>query len=227
MLLTRSTCTASLIVAGVLCAMLFSPNSHCQAQHRRFVPGQELGRFLGFGHGAGYHCSNPGQNTDYYNPYSAHNSLLISANEPYNGIAQGYSNFDSTTVPHSSYTGQNQSQYSVFDSLPGQTVRPSFEPAVDRTQKKRAATTFEPDLDFETDADFESGSDFESDSDLDSASGFDSPSTLGESNQFDGNEMTSDGDGGFDALKDSFDDVQADEEQSLKTDAFGEDSFLD
>ena len=222
MLLTRSTLIPSLTLAVALFAVLSSLTSECQAQQRRFVPFQEINRFLGVFQGAGYHCANPGQNTDYYNPYSAHNSRLVYPNEPARGVGQGYMLFDADSVPHSSYTGRDQSQHSVFESLPGQTVQPNFEPAVDRTKKKQD-TDFDSNLDFDADSDFEADSDFDSD--------FDEPSTLKTKDSFDSDEMesedlASEGDGGFDTLKENFDDIQDKNELPPNPDAFGEDGFL-
>ena len=214
MLLTRSTRIATLTIAVVLFAVLLSLTSECQAQRRRFVPGQQTGRFLGVFQGPGYHCADAGQNTDYYNPYSAHNSKLIYPNAPQHGL-QGYSLFDADSVPHSNYTGRNNGQHSVFESLPGQSVQPLFEPAVDRTKKKRQAA----ESDFDADSDFESDNDFES--------GFDQPSALKASDNSDDEELESDNDGGFDMLKENFDEIQSQNELPPNPDAFDEDSFLE
>ena len=228
MLLNRSTRITTLTIAVVLFAVLSSLTSECQAQRRRFVPGQELGRFLGVFQGPGFHCANPGQNTDYYNPYSAHNSQLIYPNEPQLNLNRGYSLFDADSVPHSSYTGRDNGQHSVFETLPGQTVQPIFEPAIDRTKKKRQDAGFGSDSDFDTDSDFES----DSDSDFESDDDFDSPSTLKTSDSFDAEEtesddLASDNDGEFDMLKENFDDIQDKNELPPNPDAFEEDGFLE
>ncbi len=219
MLLTRSSRIATLTIAVVLFAVLSSLTSDCQAQRRRFVPGQELGRFLGIGHGAGYHCANAGQNTDYYNPYSAHNSMLTFSSYPDNGYIGGYSSFDSDTVPHASYTNRGQNQHSVFESLPGQTVQPRFEPAVDRTRKKRNEADFDPDLDSANELDFDPDEDFDDESDFGSSSksDFDSPSILGGLDDVKAQELAGEGDGDFDSLKSTFDELQRDESTSPKS----------
>jgi hypothetical protein len=211
MLVTGSSRIAKLTIAVFLFAVLSSLTSQCQAQRRRFVPGQELGRFLGLGHGAGYHCANPGQNTDYYNPYSAHNSMLTAGNAPYYGHGGGYSNFQSDTIPHSSYTGRGQDSHSVFESLPGQTVQPIFEPAVDRTKKREEEESFDSDsdLDFDSDDDFDDESNFGSTSKSD----FDSPSRLDRLEDL-GEDFADEGDGGFDSLKSDFDDIRGGDDDS-------------
>ena len=230
MLLTRSSRIATLTIAVVLFAVLSSLASDCQAQRRRFVPGQELGRFLGIGHGAGYHCANPGQNTDYYNPYSAHNSMLTASSYPEQGYIGGYSSFESDVVPHASYTNRDPGQHSVFESLPGQAVQPRFEPAVDRTQKKREEADFDGDVDADNDLDFDPDDDFEDESSFGSRSksDFDSPSTLDNSalDNTDGigdQDLAGEGDGDFDSLKNSFDKIQRDEASSVDVG----DGFLD
>ena len=212
MLVTRSSRIATLTISVVLFAVLSTLTSDCQAQRRRFVPGMEIHRFLGIYHGAGYHCAHAGQSTDYYNPYSAHNSRLIAGNAPYNGYGRGYPSFDAVTVPHSSYTSRDQSQHSVFEALPGQTVQPRFEPAEDRTQKQKDDAAFDPGLDvgndsvFDPDEDFE---DFDTESDFGSSSksDFDSPSTLDEFDSFDAEDLAAEGEGDFDSLKSDFEDI--------------------
>jgi len=183
---------------------------------------------LGIGHGAGFHCANAGQNTDYYNPYSAHNSALTAGYDHYNGNYQGYASFDSDTVAHSSYTGRDQDQHSVFESLPGQTVQPKFEPAVDRTRKKKQEATFDPDFGFDNDSDFDEDEEFDEASEFGSTSksDFDLPSKL---DDYKAADLASEGEGGFDQLKSNFDDVQdAAETQLKKSPAVGEEStFLD
>lgn len=207
MLVTRSSRISALTIAVILFAVLSSLTAECQAQRRRWIPGQEVHRFLGLYHGAGYHCSNPGQNTDYYNPYSAHNSTLTAGYDPYNGYGQGYSSFDTGGVPHSSYTSRDQGQHSVFESLPGQTVQPRFEPAVDRTRKKKDEDDFN--LDSDDGSDFDPDEDFDDESEFGSSSRseFDTPSTLDELEDF-VEDSADGGDGDFDALKSNFDDLK-------------------
>ncbi len=45
---------------------------------RSFRPVQRLDRWLGVGNGPGYNWQNPGPDSSYYNPWSAHNSSLVS-----------------------------------------------------------------------------------------------------------------------------------------------------
>ena len=212
MLLTGSSRIASssriapLTITIVLLAVLSSLTSDCQAQRRRFVLGQEVGRFLGVYHGPGYHCANPGQNSDYYNPYSDHNSRMTTGNYPLNRSQGGFSNFDTDSVPYRSYTNRDQNQHSVFESLPGQTLQPKFEPAVDRNRKKSDAD-FDSDFNSNSDLDFDPVEDFENESGSGSRtkSNVDSFSTL---DDLDSKELAGENDGDFDALKSTFDDIQ-------------------
>ena len=111
--------------------------SESQAQlFRRHTPGQELGRFLGLGYGNGYHCRTPGPQADYYNPWSAKNSHLVSRYNtgPFSNLNTGYAVGGTRGyVPHSVYAGSQPSPgESVFESLPGQSVKPTFEPVPER-----------------------------------------------------------------------------------------------
>lgn len=64
-------------LALVCVSSVFSSVS--SAQHVFHQPVLRSFRLLGEGYGpSGYHFCNPGPNVDYYNPYSAHNSMLIS-----------------------------------------------------------------------------------------------------------------------------------------------------
>ncbi len=226
MLLTSSTRFVISTVAVTLFAALAPLSPECDAQHRRLVFGQELGRFLGVGHGGGYHCANAGQNTGYYNPYTEHNSMLMSAYETGHRNITGYPALNTDAVDHGSYTGHDKKQHSVFESFPGRAVRPSFEPAVDRTQKKSEEAT--PDNDFDPDSDFEPDNDFKSDSDFGSDNDFDSPSKLDRMNELKPKAMA-DQDAGFDALKDNFDDIQESKGSGLRTEIedFDGSSFLE
>ena len=116
------------IATALLLTTVFSSTS--DAQWRGFrQPGQNVVRWLGHGYSAGYHSQTPGPNSDYYNPYSVHNSLLIS--QQGGGYASdSYSYFgyqpegasSSSDAPNGTGPGpQNQG---------GQLITPSFEPAV-------------------------------------------------------------------------------------------------
>ena len=73
--------TICLAAAGLL-SVVFA--DQCQAQlGRGHQPIQRPGRFLGLGYGIGYHHCNPGPDTSYYNPWSRHNSMLISNSPEY------------------------------------------------------------------------------------------------------------------------------------------------
>ena len=68
-----------LLVSALLLTTVFSSVSSAQ-RLRSGLQGQRRPlRILGHGWSAGYHWRNPGPNSDYYNPYSAHNSMLKSS----------------------------------------------------------------------------------------------------------------------------------------------------
>lgn len=60
-------------LAGLLVVTVFSSVGAAQVRKR-----QPVLRWMGQGFGDGYHQCNRGPNSDYYNPYSTHNSLLHS-----------------------------------------------------------------------------------------------------------------------------------------------------
>ena len=115
---------------ALFACMTSESESHAQLFRRQ--AGQELGRFLGIGYGNGYHCRTPGPNTDYYNPYSYHNSHLVSHHQQGSNFGHRYNatgGMDQNYVPHAVYSGTGNDGYSVFESVPGQTLTPTFEPA--------------------------------------------------------------------------------------------------
>lgn len=182
--------------------------SEAQAQRFRRPPGQEIGRFLGLGYGNGYHCRTPGPHTDYYNPYSAHNSYLISRNQTggrYSNISTGYAMGGMNgSISHSEYTATQSDGYSVFESLPGQTVSPSFEPV--KKQKSR----FQRDLE---ERDFEDELNLDED---DNAEDDDFRSRLGDEQDSAVNrEQEEDESGAFESLKERFDSLDS-EGDSIK-----------
>jgi hypothetical protein len=72
---------------------------NCQAQcHPWKQPGQKALRWLGGGWSAGYHGENPGYDSRYYHPYSAHNSTLISP---------GMQSYPHLASPHNAYYDLN------------------------------------------------------------------------------------------------------------------------
>ena len=113
----------------VVCAGFALP---CQAQNtfRR----QRGLRWLGQGFGDGYHRKNPGYDTSYYNPYSAHNSLLISQSPEYQAIRPVPTNQELPRrffngVPFSAYAAPPQLN-PAFQTMPGQQFQGSFSPSV-------------------------------------------------------------------------------------------------
>ncbi len=71
-----------LLLSGTVLLTLLG-SSPVSAQWRGIrSPAQMVLRNLGHGFGPGYHSRTPGPNSDYYNPYSAHNSMLISQMGP-------------------------------------------------------------------------------------------------------------------------------------------------
>ena len=104
----------------------------CQAQNtfRR----QRGLRWLGQGFGDGYHRQNPGYDTSYYNPYSAHNSLLLSQSPEYMAARPVPTNQELPRrffngVPFSAYAAPPQLNQSL-QTLPGQQFQGSFSPSI-------------------------------------------------------------------------------------------------
>ena len=149
-------------------------------------PVHRVGRFLGNGYSAGYHHCNPGPDVGYYNPYSAHNSYLVSQSPEY--LAQ-YGNHD-RRVWMRQHGGQfSQAGYmngaGYGQALPGVTVDAEFEPAERDADDGREEADASEDNDFTPDDN--------DPADDDSSDGFDSDDDSGEL-------------GGFSDLRDSTDD---------------------
>lgn len=191
-------------IVAIIGSSLIESESH--AQYFRRPPGQELGRFLGLGYGNGYHCRTPGPQADYYNPYSAHNSYLVSRNQTtgrYSNMNTGYAIGGlNGSIPHSEYTATQPRGYSVFEDLPGQTVSPSFEPV---NQQK---SQFQRDLEER---------DFEDELDLDETAGDDDDfsSRLRDEQDSAIDREQEDNSGAFESLKERFDSLDS-EGSSLK-----------
>ncbi len=191
-------------LTAILGCLIVESESH--AQHfRRRPPGQELGRFLGLGYGNGYHCRTPGPQTDYYNPYSAMNSHLVSRYQD----AGGYSNLNTGyavgggAVPHSVYTGTSNEGHSVFESVPGQTMTPSFEPVPERKPQFRRDLE---ERDFEDELDLEDNATDEGDTNED---GFGSRLRDDQESAINRELEDEEGDGGFDALRDNIENLDS------------------
>ena len=117
------------LAALVVCGSFAMP---CQAQNtfRR----QRALRWLGQGFGDGYHRLNPGYDTSYYNPYSAHNSLLLSQTPEYMAARPVPTNQELPRrffngVPFSAYAAPPQLNPGL-QSLPGQQFQGSFSPSI-------------------------------------------------------------------------------------------------
>ena len=186
--------------------------SESQAQIFRRTPGQELGRFLGLGYGNGYHCRTPGPQADYYNPYSAHNSYLVSRNENvgrFSNMSTGYAVGGNMggSVPHSVYTGTQSNDFSVFESVPGQTMTPSFEPVPERKSR------FQQDLeerDFEDELDLD-----EEEAAAEEDNSFGSRLRDDQESAINREQEEEEGSGGFDSLRENFENLDK-EGSSLK-----------
>ncbi len=104
-----------LLVSAVLLTTAFSSESSAQWR-RSGLQGQKRPlRVLGHGYSSGYHWRNPGPNSDYYNPYSAQNSVLMSQ-------AEAYGFFPSEGQPRYSPTGEPN-----FETIPGQPIEGNFQ----------------------------------------------------------------------------------------------------
>ena len=96
-------------------------------------------RWLGQGFSDGYHQCNPGPNSDYYNPYTAHNSMLISRNPGMYGMPQHQVQNGpiQAGVPFSVYASPAPVNGSrAFQALPGEAIDNSFVPVKKKETKK-------------------------------------------------------------------------------------------
>ena len=117
----------------VICSGFALP---CQAQNT-FRQRRPL-RWLGQGFSDGYHRHNPGYDTSYYNPYSAHNSNLISQSPEYMAIHPVPTNQQLPRrffngIPFSAYAAPPQLN-STMQTLPGQQFQGSFSPSIDEDE---------------------------------------------------------------------------------------------
>jgi hypothetical protein len=96
----------STIVVFLAAAITSIASSNCEAQIRSpHRLGRRVMQWGGHGWGPGYHYCNPGPNTDYYQPWTAHNSYLLSEQPGHSGAnpRPGYG------IPYSIYAnGANQ-----------------------------------------------------------------------------------------------------------------------
>ncbi len=83
--------------AVLMLTMLLSTESSAQSRLKRHQP---VGRFLGLGWGlSGYHYCNPGPNSDYYNPYTVRNSVLMSPHPTATNGQPAYPELFGTSTP--------------------------------------------------------------------------------------------------------------------------------
>ena len=104
----------------------------CQAQ-RTFNRHRPL-RWLGQGFSDGYHRHNPGHDTSYYNPYSAHNSSLVSQSPEYLAVIAQQANQQPARrffagVPFAVYAAPSQLD-APTQLLHGQNISGTFSPSV-------------------------------------------------------------------------------------------------
>jgi hypothetical protein len=128
--------------------------SDCQAQNtfKRYRPL----RWLGQGFSDGYHRCNPGYESSYYNPYSAHNSQLVSQSPEYLAVAgrfndrpaYGGSNRFFAGVPFSVYAAPPQTGLPSL-SAPGQLIESSFAPSQPAAEEPLFNNDFQPDEDLQ------------------------------------------------------------------------------
>ena len=128
----------------------------CQAQNtfRR----QRALRWLGQGFGDGYHRQNPGYDTSYYNPYSAHNSRLISQSPEYMAINPVPTNQELPRrffngVPFSAYAAPPQVN-SNYQASPSQQFQGSFSPSIGSGLDNDSDNSFQRSEDEAEDNDF-------------------------------------------------------------------------
>jgi len=182
----------------------------CQAQNtfRRHRPL----RWLGQGFSDGYHRQNPGYDTSYYNPYSAHNSNLISQSPEYLAIRPVSSNQHQSLrffngVPFSDYAAPPQLN-SHLQTSPSQQFQGSFSPSADSRLESDLDDGLSDDLrsddEADEDKDFEDFEDFEEDDNDFREQEDDGPADMGDDDLDDdvlgdddlGDEAMGDGDAG-------------------------------
>lgn len=180
----------------------------CQAQNS--LNRRRPLRWLGQGYSDGYHRHNPGHDTSYYNPYTAHNSNLVSQSPEYQALLAQQASQQPTQrffagVPFSVYAAPSQLTPGLHN-LPGQQVQGSFSPSV-------GSGLLDPDNDFSSeDNDFSSTEDNDLQDD--------------EDNDFrgeDDSDFRDEDDGDF---RDEDDDTFRDDDNDFREeddDAFGED----
>ena len=154
----------------------------CQAQNS--LNRRRPLRWLGQGYSDGYHRHNPGHDTSYYNPYTAHNSNLVSQSPEYQALLAQQASQQPTQrffagVPFSVYAAPSQLTPGLHN-LPGQQVQGSFSPSVgsglldsdndfSSTEDNDFSSTEDNDLQDDEDNDFrgEDDSDFRDEDDGD------------------------------------------------------------
>ena len=168
------------IFAAVLFALIGNQTTTVEAQYhlRSRQPFQAGFRWLGQGWSAGYHHQNPGPNSDYYNPYTAHNSMLISRMPQYQTGHHQYGNH--SILPHSSFPNHSGSSW---DQGPGQSIQPTFVP-VDDVDEADNENDFKPADPPSVTADSEEPGSIHVDEDLDEDAGFEE-SSFGDQDAFD------------------------------------------
>lgn len=149
-----------LLIAAVLFAVVSTQTNSAEAQHLRSGQPLQAGfRWLGQGWSAGYHHCNPGPNTDYYNPWTAHNSMLISKMP---GYQQGHNQYGNA-YGQPSHAYSNHSNWGQGHT---QSIEPTFVPTDDDSDED------------DTDNDFDTGDSTDDDSDVgsDDDADFEDPS---------------------------------------------------
>ena len=137
-------------VMAVAVVALMTTDSFAQIR-----PAQKALRFLGQGYGNGYHKCSPGPNSDYYNPYSAHNSFLVSQSPQYLNAQMRQSTMQRLSqgtfyrgIPYSVYAAPQSRNTNSFQHYPGQMIDNSFEP-IEATRVDGQFRPSEPDNDDE------------------------------------------------------------------------------
>ncbi len=136
--------TVSFLVALVATCLSFELSISEGQNLRSRQPLQYGFRWLGHGWSAGYHHRDPGPNTDYYNPYTAHNSMLISKQPGYQSAHHQYYNHPITQgVPYSVYAPTSGSQTNWnYGHGQAQSINPTFVPTDADTDQSEDSSSF-------------------------------------------------------------------------------------
>ena len=131
------------LVIGIAISAVTPTEIFAQGPHSR-GPVRRAGKYLGLGWGSGNHWQNPPVNPGYYNPYSHHNTHLVSRSQEFRTqfgdgslteLGSGYpmqnpgygSDFNFPPVDNILAPQPTPAEPLPFDTLPGEAITPEVE----------------------------------------------------------------------------------------------------